>query len=180
MSHLIAMDKRARQTTVSLQMRRQTCIPVTLCLPMVCFVVSVLSGCGQSSSLDTIPVGGRVIYEGKPLTIGEVRYLPKDAAHGRVARGEIQSDGSFKLTTLKANDGVLAGEYRVVVVIYAHQFEDQAAQHLRRANENRGGAVVTKKPRSPIPARYYRPESSGLTDTVDDNHSGHKKIELTK
>ena len=100
-----------------------------LSLPVV---VSFIAGCGGGNPLDTIPVGGRVTMDGKPLTTGEVRYLPKDAQNGRVASGAIQPDGSFALTTLKAEDGALRGDYRVVVVVYKHQMEDIFHQILKQ------------------------------------------------
>ena len=156
----------------SIQMdTQQNKIGVWLFLP-VCFVVCA-AGCGSGSALDTIPVRGSVTFEGKPLTVGEVRYVPTDKKNGRVARGVIQPDGTFELTTLESDDGALAGDYRIVVIVYSKQFESEEA--MIAAKEALGARV---KDRPPIPARYYRPETSGLTDRVDENHSGYKKIEL--
>ena len=148
----------------------------SICLVML--GLTLLAGCGRDTLLDTVSVRGEVTFRGKPLGIGEVRYLPKDAKNGRVARAEIQSNGKFELTTLELGDGVLKGDYRIVVVVYEDQFEDKAARNLRRMNENKTPTVG--KPQPPIPKRYYRPETSGLTDKVDDSHSGYKKIELVE
>ena len=65
-------------------------------------------GCGRGG-LGTIPIRGKVVYNGEPLGHGEVLYNPVDVSQRR-ARGKIQSDGTFKLTTLEKDDGALPGE----------------------------------------------------------------------
>jgi hypothetical protein len=62
---------------------------------------------------DLIPVKGKVTYKGKPLAMGMISFVPD--GYGREARGDIQSDGSFVLTTYKEGDGVVAGEHRVTI-----------------------------------------------------------------
>jgi len=76
-------------------------------------------GCSASSSLNTIPVEGRVTYKGQPVTHGTVTFMPRDAAEGtprRPATGAIQSDGTYRLGTLSPEDGAVPGEYQVVIV----------------------------------------------------------------
>lgn len=76
-------------------------------------------GCSGSSSLDTIPVQGRVTYKGQPVTQGTITFLPLNAAEGtprRPATGVIQPDGSYRLATLSPDDGAVPGEYQVVIV----------------------------------------------------------------
>ncbi len=73
-------------------------------------------GCGPGGSgqpAPLIPVKGKVTYKGKPLTKGVVKFVPD--GYGREARGPIQSDGSFVLTTNKEADGVVPGEHRVTI-----------------------------------------------------------------
>ena len=62
---------------------------------------------------DLIPVKGKVTYKGKPLTKGTITFEPD--GYGRMASGELQSDGTFVLTTLKEGDGVVAGDHRVSI-----------------------------------------------------------------
>lgn len=144
-----------------------------------CFAVLTLAiagGCSSSGLEGTIPIRGKVTYQGTPLESGEVRYVPVDANNGRVARGKLDSSGRYRLTTLKDDDGALPGDYRVVVVVYPEQFDDIAQRDRRRAAE--GAEPNANQSQPPIPERYYKPETSGLTDTVDENHSGVKNFDL--
>lgn len=133
-----------------------------------------LAGCGSGSGLDTIPIKGEVTYNGKPLGEGTVAYLPVKPGTGRSANGPIGPDGKFSMTTLKRDDGVVPGEYQIVVYAYApHPGEPQTREEheaMAKAGGIKRGYI--------IPEKYVAPETSGLTDTVDGNHSGFKKIEL--
>jgi hypothetical protein len=76
-------------------------------------------GCSGSSSLHTIPVRGRVTYNGQPVTQGTVTFLPREPAADaprRPATGVIQPDGTYRLATLSPEDGAAPGEYQVVIV----------------------------------------------------------------
>lgn len=77
-----------------------------------------VAGCGGSTEqaatlLKPVPVKGSVLYKGKPLTGGTVRFEPEDG--GREASGNIEPDGTFTLTTFQAADGAVAGKHRVAV-----------------------------------------------------------------
>jgi len=76
-------------------------------------------GCSGSSALHTIPVHGRVTYNGQPVTQGTVTFLPRGTAADspcRPATGVIQPDGTYRLATLGPDDGAVPGDYQVVVV----------------------------------------------------------------
>jgi hypothetical protein len=139
-------------------------------------VVALLgTGCGSDGPV-TIPIRGEVIYKGgalKDVPQGLVRYLPK-GAEGRQASGRIQPDGSFVLTTFKSADGVVPGEYDVTVSAYTTQ-----AELTREQVEASGGRGVSQ-PRLLIPEKYTDPKTSGISDTVNDDHSGFKRIELSE
>jgi hypothetical protein len=72
-------------------------------------------GCGSPGAVDTttIPVKGRVTYKGQPLIQGTVLFEPDGA--GREARGEINPDGTFVLSTYKSGDGAVPGTHRVSI-----------------------------------------------------------------
>jgi hypothetical protein len=61
-------------------------------------------------------VRGKVTYpDGKPVTEGMVVFESKGQEKAVTARGEIQSDGSYTLSTYKPGDGAPLGKYRVLV-----------------------------------------------------------------
>lgn len=139
---------------------------------MVCGA-ALLAGCGSNSKFDTIPIKGTVTYKGKPLTKGIVTYLPAKSGVGRTANGPLDANGAFIMTTHAKHDGVAPGDYNIVVFCYD---ESSEAPQTREEREAKGQAF---KQKSLIPEKYTNPATSGLTDTVDDNHSGVKQIELT-
>lgn len=70
-------------------------------------------GCGEKLN----EVRGKVAYEdGTPLAQGLVVFESQAEKQAITARGEIQADGSFVLSTHAPGDGVPAGKYRVLVV----------------------------------------------------------------
>lgn len=73
-----------------------------------------LAGCGGR----THPVSGRVVFkeDGKPAVGGTVEFEPLDSSAKVSAKGVIDGDGRFQLTTYSANDGAIVGEHRVLVI----------------------------------------------------------------
>jgi hypothetical protein len=72
-------------------------------------------GCGSSAAQGaaTLPVKGKVLFKGKPVTKGRVMFEPEGA--GKDAFGDIQPDGSFVSTTYKKDDGAVVGNHRVSI-----------------------------------------------------------------
>lgn len=84
-----------------------------------------LIGCGGGGGgkrLPTAPVAGKVTLDGQPFGPGLIEFLPAAAATGasqdesRTAIGRIGSDGSFKMGSYEATDGVVPGPYTVRLV----------------------------------------------------------------
>ena len=64
-------------------------------------------GCGKN-----VPLRGKVLdQDGNPITIGVVNFVSEKG----LSRAKIQSDGSYKVGTLKATDGLPPGTYKVYV-----------------------------------------------------------------
>jgi len=66
-------------------------------------------GCGG----DNVHVSGKVTFsdDNSPLTAGVVNF--ESASHN--ARGDVKPDGTFVIGTLKENDGLPRGNYRVSI-----------------------------------------------------------------
>ncbi len=101
---------------------------------------TMVLGCGGLDRPERVPVSGRVLIDGEPLTVGNIQILPDGA---RAASGKIDSDGRFEMTTFEPGDGVVPGTHRVVVV----------------ANEALGGTGQKWH----APKKYVDPAMSNLT-----------------
>jgi hypothetical protein len=73
----------------------------------------VAAGCGRSG---LYPVEGKVAFpDGTPYTAGTVVFGPVDKDALLAPRGEIQADGTFRMSTHKEGDGAPEGKYRVLI-----------------------------------------------------------------
>ena len=86
--------------------------PGTWCFRTGLTLVLGIVGCGGK---DLHQVKGKVVYEdGSDISVligGLITFYPVDAEGTPVsARGEIQLDGSFRMSTYKEGDGVVSGK----------------------------------------------------------------------
>lgn len=77
---------------------------------------ATLAGC-MDGEPQLVPVSGKVLIDGKPVTRGVIRFVPKQ---GRPFSSAILADGSFDLASPSVskeveNRGVYPGRYRVAV-----------------------------------------------------------------
>lgn len=106
----------------------------------------VAGGCGGGPDLH--PAGGRVTFTGGgPVPAGSVEFDP--VAGGPAARGKIDPDGRFTLST-DGRAGAVAGAYRVVIVQLAPGGGGKGHRHAGYA----------------VHRRYASPDTSGLTREV--------------
>ena len=116
-------------------------------------------GCGPRHPAETNPVSGNVVFaDGEPLATGGLILLESFEAEGQQfnARGEIQADGTFRLSTFDQGDGAVAGRHRVLV----RAKRDETDWFER-------GIV----PRPVIDPRFENFESSGLEFTVEQGNN---------
>ena len=94
------------------------------------------------------PVRGQAFFEGTPMP-GAVIVLTPDAKlkKGVAARGVVEADGSFRLTTYQAHDGAAEGEY-VVTVTWREKLR----------NGQLGASL--------LPDRYGKADQSGFRTTI--------------
>jgi hypothetical protein len=74
----------------------------------------LVAGCGGANTL--YPVGGTVYLDGQPakeLAGGTVTFNSGELH--KSASGQIHADGTYRLGSLRQDDGVLAGKYEVTV-----------------------------------------------------------------
>lgn len=117
----------------------------------------LMSGCG-SQGPQTFPIQGKVRFEdGAPVRAGLVEL---ESVGGQVnARGEIQADGAFQLTTRTFHDGAIAGKHRVIVVQPFAYGGLTGVETLGNHRHTEPPAVVARK--------HSSYETSGLEVTVE-------------
>jgi hypothetical protein len=71
----------------------------------------IFSGCTDNRPL-RVPVSGRVLIDGQPLTLGNVKFVPSG---GRPSSAKIDGEGRFTLTCYDGEDGAIPGTHRVAV-----------------------------------------------------------------
>ena len=93
-------------------------------------------------------MSGKVVFsdDKNPLSHGEVGF--ESASGTFFARGDIQPDGTFVVGSLKTNDGLPPGKYRVSV------------SAVQQVGQDRAGYAIFE---SLIDTKYGTPATSGLT-----------------
>ena len=99
-------------------------------------LLGVLTGCSGNVALK-----GKVVFsdDKSPVPVGTVSF-EKGAFS---ARGELKSDGTFTVGSLKTNDGLPAGTYQVAIT-NAVKFLGDGAQNTGNTGVRRVGDVVEK------------------------------------
>ena len=87
------------------------CKPIQISgwLVAAALLLSSLGGCDESESFDRVVVYGQVTYLGKPVTSGQIQFVPLGETEGPMAAAEIV-DGSYRV---EQRGGVPAGQHRV-------------------------------------------------------------------
>lgn len=133
-----------------------------------------LAGCGSGSN-PPVPVSGKVVLEGKPVEGAVVTFHSKDPG-GRSASGRTGSDGTFKLTTVKTDDGAPPGDYVITIAKQESKVPggnapvdiskgDYGAAYGQMMGAA-GGGNMSKIMKDVLPAKYANAADSGLSRTV--------------
>jgi len=143
-----------------------------VCLFLLAGLLAV--GCGGPGK--PVKVEGVVTLDDKPLPGATVTFVPKDK--GRSASGLTESDGSFRLTTFRTEDGALPGEYKVIIVVpeplekgvegrnpETVSDEQKYADRMTMIPKARK-AAHKKKSSSPVPAIYGDAGQTPLREVV--------------
>ncbi len=123
--------------------------------------LNLIMGCGQRNP-ETFSVQGRVEFEdGSVAEIGSVEFRSMTGTERMTARGKIEKDGSFTLSTFQPGDGALPGDHQVIVqqMVIAEGMAHH--QHGRR-----------------VPGKYSDYAKSGLNALVKKQESNPIVIKL--
>lgn len=127
-------------------------------------VVAFGVGCGSKAEFETAKAAGRVTLDGKPVTEGSVVFTP---VRGWPARGELDEEGRFTLSTYKPGDGAIVGPHEIAVLAMSGP---DPTEHFERP------------PPAPtkwlVPERYGNRSSSGLAYEVKSGESNEIELEL--
>lgn len=128
-------------------------------------LAAIAGGCKRNPRV--VPVSGIVYYNDKPLPYGTIMFQPDK---GQPAAGEIQPDGTFKLSSYGPDDGAVPGQHSVSVSCYEGQ-RPSAANSGQQGDGSLGKLM--------IPLRYTRLASSGLTAEVKNEPGQTVEFRLT-
>ncbi len=138
-----------------------------LTLVLSAFVTFALVGCSKESRIEgTVPVTGTVKSKGAPLEGATVTFSPVAQGSAKAASGQTDAQGRFTLTTLKANDGALPGEYGVIVVkteTVGKTYSEKERQDYYNKHMKMPPAPETK---SLVAPKFGKADTSGLKATV--------------
>ncbi len=127
--------------------------PQLMLVHFILIVFVFLVGCNQGQ-LPTYRAGGKVTFtDGNPLEGGMVTLRAIEAPKPISARGDIQPDGTFQLSTFSEADGALEGEHQVAI---------QPPPPPVGIDRDK----IRTLPPPPFDEKYMEFETSGLTVTV--------------
>ena len=134
------------------------------------FLISFATGLGLACSIGgcsgdpTMPklvkVHGKVSYNGKPLDGGRVVFTPaagKGGETGQGASGEIDTNGTYEMTTFNTGDGAILGQHVVTVV---------AREKRELPKPDSDSHIKYELPKSLTPLKYATADKSPLRCTV--------------
>ena len=156
-----------------------------LCVSIAC---AVLAGCGRSQKWPALtePATAVVRVDGKPVEGALVMLGP--AGKGYASQGTTAADGRATLTTFRAGDGAVAGQYRVLVsweevrrnpaVTIPDPAVDLEAHRAALEAANRAG-LPTHLRRQLLPERYVSFATSGLEAEIRKGVANEVVLELS-
>ena len=82
-------------------------------LSTLALIALVVTGCGRAGD-GKVEVSGNVVFDGQPITSGDIRFVPDSRKSGSVAGSQIVN-GNYQL---QGKQAILPGSYRVEVTGY--------------------------------------------------------------
>lgn len=139
----------------------------------------VCSGCfgefgtwSENRQVRLYPVSGTVTLDGEPVEGAQVIFQPEDAAQqALMAIAETDASGRFKLATVQADEGAVAGPHRVRI--------SKTVVTNVNTNGNPEGNLPPVQEKDLLPVVYKAFETSGLKAQVSDQEPTVVKFELS-
>jgi hypothetical protein len=72
------------------------------------------TGCGYRSGIERVYVSGKASYEGKPIEVGQIRFVPQESTRAPITVENIRG-GEYKTET---SSGVPVGTFRVEIKMF--------------------------------------------------------------
>ena len=122
----------------------QNCPTISFCKLCIISLFGAISlsmiGCSDGRPR-RVPVSGHVVIDGKPLTFGDIKFVPEGA---RPSSAKLDTNGAFTLTCYDGDDGVVPGLHRVAVSGSEVLKQDQVVWHapIKYANFSTSGITV--------------------------------------
>lgn len=147
----------------------------------ICICIGILSfvGCGSGRE-KTYPVEGIVVFkDGSRVKVGTVET--KSLRTGSQARGTIDQDGRFSLTTFENNDGAVAGDHQVVIVqfiqvegIKNYRPSTMGVVNRKHASYATSGLVMRVDPKGPNQVKLEVEGARAVMNSTKDH--GHDPV----
>lgn len=93
---------------------RGRAIELSLTFKALLMLLISLSGCGYKSGLERVHVSGQASYLGKPIEVGQIRFVPIEPTRAPITIESIR-DGRYETET---SGGVPIGNFRVELRMY--------------------------------------------------------------
>lgn len=129
-----------------------------------------LAGCSGENDgrIARVPASAEIHHQGQPVAGATVTLVPQ-AADGSAAFGTTNGSGVVTFGTFDAGDGVVPGDY--VVIVSKIEIEELTTMDQYGTLEVRD--------RELLPERYGSPETSGLAITVSEGEQNAFSFDLT-
>ncbi len=142
---------------------KRNCVVLAL---LATTLVAVLGCSGEAKLEGLVQVTGIVNQKGSPLAGATVTFSPVGKGEGKAASGKTDSNGRFKVTTLKADDGAIPGDYQVTV-----EKKETVGKTYTQEEANDYYMKHQKQPPAPevkqlVAEKFTKAATSGLKATV--------------
>ena len=150
----------------------------------------IVLGCSGSSGPKLAAVDGEVLYQGKPLAGATVAFVPDK---GPSAFGMTDTNGKFRLSTGASRGAVISNGKVTVTAMTSGNTEltdalskqpttpEESQAYMKKMAEMQQAMATGQAdilPKSIIPEKYSKPDTTPLSYPIKADGNNHFKIEL--